>query len=300
MTLTLAVILAALTVFLFMSKKYISNDDLERIANVSGIVSLIATLLVLAFYTTTKEPDAGISTVSPPLDQPSRNDVNLQPVTEYFPLFSGSSRTYTVTGKTFTQAVGNEIPTIDSTYTEKVVMVTSGTNEDIHIYKVEQTGGTIYDLDCTGFEARTAPADKWYVTDPSRVYVACTQDELGEIVDELMRQTRTPGYPHPNYDEIAPILEFPLQSENKWPAFPGLPLQEDSNSYVWYVEKQLDYSVPAGKFTDCYRIVLYTNPDTSIRYFCNGVGFVAMEYHHNGSPVDFRVELQEYSSPSFP
>lgn len=234
------------------------------------------------------------------LEKFPQEDINLQPVTEYFPLFSGTSRTYTVTGETFADAVDGEIPPVNSTYTETVVMVTSGTNEDIHIYKVEQTGGIIYDLDCTGFETRTAPAEKWYVTDPSRVYVACTQDELGEIIDELMLQTRKPGYPHPNYDEIVPILEFPLQDKNVWPAFSGLALQEDSNSYAWYVEEQLDYSVPAGKFTDCYRIVLYTNPDTSIRYFCNGVGLVAMEYHHNGSPVDFRVELKEFSSPDFP
>jgi len=229
-----------------------------------------------------------------------KKDVNVQLVSEYFPLFSGTSRTFTVTGKTFTQAVGNEIPTIDSTYTEKVVMVTSGTNDDIHIYKVEQTGGIIYDLDCTGFETRTAPAEKWYITDPLRVYVACTEDELGEIIDELMYQTRAPGYPQPNYDEIIPILEFPLEVENIWPAFPGQSLLEDSVSYAWYVEEKLDYSVPAGKFTDCYRVVLYTASGVSIRYFCDGVGPVAMEYHHFGSPVDFRVELKEFSTPGFP
>ncbi|MBT3315824.1 MAG: hypothetical protein HN390_14550 [Anaerolineae bacterium] len=234
------------------------------------------------------------------LEKSSAEEINLQPVTEYFPLFSGTSRTYTVTGKTFADVVDGEIPPVNSTYTETVVMVTSGTNEDIHIYKVEQTGGIIYDLDCTGFETRTAPAEKWYVTDPSRVYVACTQDELGEIIDELMYQTRAPGYPHPNYDEITPILEFPLEVENIWPAFPGQALLEDSVSYARYVEEKLDYSVPAGQFTSCYRIVVYTSSGTSIRYFCDGIGPVAMEYHHYGSPVDFRVELKEFSSPNFP
>jgi len=114
-------------------------------------------------------------------------DTEIDPVVEYFPLFVGSTRTYTVGG--FTPTVGGG-PTVitNSTYTEKVIMVTSGSNDNIRIYKVEQTGGEIYDMDCTGFGTRTPPAEKWYVTDKLHVYVACTQDELGTLVKILMER----------------------------------------------------------------------------------------------------------------
>ena len=46
------VLLAILAIALFSSKKLLSNDTLERAANVGGVVATIAALLVLAFYTT--------------------------------------------------------------------------------------------------------------------------------------------------------------------------------------------------------------------------------------------------------
>lgn len=225
----------------------------------------------------------------------NNNDVaaKIDPVVEYFPLFVGSTRTYTVGGTTPTVGGGPTVIT-NSTYTEKVIMVTSGSNDNIRIYKVEQTGGEIYDMDCTGFGTRTPPAEKWYVTDKLHVYVACTQDELGVIIDGLMKRIYS-GTPTSSSTGSTAILTFPLETGNKWSAFGDLPLPDDEISYSWYVEEMLDYSVPAGKFKDCYRIVLYTASGTNIRYFCNGIGSVAMEYHHNGMPADFRVELSSYS-----
>ena len=83
------------------------------------------------------------------LDNPTEKSepeesVFVDPVMEYFPLFVGSTRTYTV---------GNSSPKTDgteglieyiSTYTEKVLFVESGLYEKIRIYKVEQTGAVSY------------------------------------------------------------------------------------------------------------------------------------------------------------
>lgn len=180
------------------------------------------------------------------------------------------------------------------TFTEKVVMVSRGSGNGIHMYKVEQTGDGIYDMDCTGFDIRTSPAEKWYVTDISHVYTACTQDELGSVITMLMNKKYSKT-PIADASYSIAILTFPLAVGNKWQAFGDLPPSNENTSYSWYVEEKLDYVVPAGNFSDCYRIALYTLPDVSIRYFCNGIGTVAMEYHHNGTPVDYRVELSSYS-----
>jgi hypothetical protein len=219
------------------------------------------------------------------------------PILGYFPLFAGSTRSYHVTGSV-TPDEGGPATTVDSNYTEKIVMIDSGSNDSIHIYHVEQVGGAIFDLDCTGFETRPAPARKWYITDRKHVYVACDRDELNQTIQQLMIQNNIP-VPTSSGPEKFPILTLPLVLDNKWQAFLGY-TPSDSPDYQWYVEAQLPYVVPAGEFLDCYRIVLYTLPEVSIRYFCNGVGIVAMEYHHNGTPVDYRVELISYSKPGNP
>lgn len=87
---------------------------------------------------------------------------------------------------------------------------------------------------------------------------------------------------------------MPFEIGDSWKAFPDIPVDNDP-SCQWYVETQSDVVVPAGAFKDCYRITLYTNPDTTIKWVCKGVGLVAWEYHHNGAVVDYRAELSSYN-----
>ena len=56
MQILLAIILIIIAVALFLSKSSIKNDDLERAANVGGVVATIAAIVVLAFYTTSINP----------------------------------------------------------------------------------------------------------------------------------------------------------------------------------------------------------------------------------------------------
>src|SRR5215212_7152291 len=78
------------------------------------------------------------------------------PIADYFPLFLGSTRTYTVGNSTPQIGGGDGLVEFISTYTEKVILVESSPYEAIHIYKVEQTG-EIYDLDCTGWSTIKGP-----------------------------------------------------------------------------------------------------------------------------------------------
>ncbi|HND75346.1 MAG TPA: hypothetical protein PLQ75_05865 [Anaerolineales bacterium] len=223
-----------------------------------------------------------------PTESTSDENSNIDPLIEYFPLFVGSTRTYTV---------GNSTPTTDgmeglieyiSTYTEKVIFVESGAYEKIHIYKVEQSG-EIYDLDCTTWETRQGPVNKWYITFENKLYTACSEDGKVAILQSLYEEIKSPD----KTDKITPKIIFPIEIGNSWGAItaPG-----EDHMYKYNVEIKTSLSTPAGSFTDCYKIVFYTSGDSSIRYVCPGVGDVALEYHHYGNPINYRVELQSYSN----
>jgi len=53
MQIVLAILLAIIAAILFLSKKAITNDVLERAANAGGVVAAVAAIIVLAFYTST-------------------------------------------------------------------------------------------------------------------------------------------------------------------------------------------------------------------------------------------------------
>lgn len=223
-----------------------------------------------------------------PMESTPEENVFIDPVTEYFPLFVGSTRTYTV---------GNSTPKTDgteglmeyiSTYTEKVLLVESSSYEKIHIYKVEQTG-EIYDLDCTTWETRQGPVNKWYITFGNKLYTACSEDGKVAILQSLYEELMSPD----TAKEITPKIIFPLKEGNSWG---GITAPREDNKYKYFIETKTNISTPAGDFTDCYKIVFYTLGDSSIRYLCPGVGDAALEYHHYGNPVNYRVELQSYSN----
>lgn len=223
-----------------------------------------------------------------PTESTPQESTFTDPVMEYFPLFVGSTRTYTV---------GNSTPKTDgteglieyiSTYTEKVIFVESGAYEKVRIYKVEQTG-EIYDLDCTTWETRQGTVNKWYITFDNKLYVACSEDGKVAILQSLYEELSSPD----TANKITPKIIFPLEEENSWGAITE-PREDDM--YKYYVETKTSLSMPAGNFTNCYKIVFYTLGDSSIRYVCPGVGDVALEYHHYGNPINYRVELQSYSN----
>jgi hypothetical protein len=224
----------------------------------------------------------------------------IDPIIEYFPLFVGSTRTYTVGNSTPQVGGGDGLVEFISNYTEKVIMVESSPYDAIHIYKAEQTG-EIYDLDCTGWSTIQGPKNKWYITYDTNLYVACDEAEKNRVVDSLYSQyflKTSVSNPALTLSRIV----FPLAKDSKWDWISGTPtlLEHSDNMYVWWVEAKVNLTTPAGQFDDCYKISLYTYSDSSFKYLCKGVGIVALEYHHHGSPVNYRVELSSYSSTGKP
>ena len=252
-------------------------------------LGLLATGITLFVFITGKNlPDLfGSNNATAPVEEVEAGN----PVTEYFPLFVGSVRTYTVGRSTRLEDQGDLVEKV-STFTEQVILVESGAHEWLHIYKVEQRGG-ILDLECTVFEPVEGKVNKWYVTDETSLYVACSEEEKNRIAGALY--ARHIENATPDADTPLPKIVFPLEVGNRWPAFEGMPPPGPDEDYQWRVESQEPIETAAGKFNDCFTIVLYTLPDASYRHICKGIGVVALEYHHMGTAIDYRVELSSYS-----
>jgi hypothetical protein len=91
------------------------------------------------------------------------------------------------------------------------------------------------------------------------------------------------------------ILAWPLEIGQMW-GDPALINAQGTN--VWRVDAIEAVDVPAGHFENCYVLMLVTNADRTTRWFCEGVGFAKIEYHHNGTPNDQVWELVSFVAGS--
>ena len=253
--------------------------------NSSPQVQLTSTV-VPAVRRTTAPP---IVTVTPALTNQSSN-VEPDTIGDIFPMFIGSTWSYSF-GKV-TQATdeqGSRILQSIGSYTETVVTIETGLSDKAKIIGVEITGENFMNH-CAGDDFMSGDLDTWYVLDDSRLFQLCSRDEASTVATEMVHgQTQATS-------SVLPEYVAPFEVGKLWPAFPDIPPREDT-CYQWHVESKVDVSVPAGEFKDCYRLLLYTMPDTTIRWVCPGVGLVAAEYHHHGSIEEYRAELKSFQSP---
>ncbi|HTX90023.1 MAG TPA: hypothetical protein VMC09_02305 [Anaerolineales bacterium] len=247
-----------------------------------GIVA--AAWLLLRPHT---QPSLGTPAASPDPDLSSA----------YFPLAAGDTWTYSFTSDVESPEGSGNLATRTGTFSEQVIGAGASPYKALHIYQAELTG-EVLDEECTGGTVVPGPLRIWYILDETRLFIACTDGGKDGIVKALYDE-RFVYHPTPAGVLEIPELIFPLAEGAGWAAFPGI-APDSYHSYGWYVDQKLELNTSAGDFKDCYRVVLDTNPDTSIRYFCNGVGFVAFEYHHHGSALDFRVDLTSYFLISHP
>lgn len=214
------------------------------------------------------------------------------PVLEYFPLYVGTSWTYFHS----TEAEGHgedgrSIMGETSVITETVAMVNTSISDRVYIAKILVHGRSIL-ARCFGTSTLGSNAEYWIVADESRVFIVCSKTEATSLATELAHGldgeygTSTPPR--------LPVFVLPLETGKVWQAFPDLPVEIGGSAYLWHVESKLDLRVPAGAFSDCYRIQLLTGPDATKRWVCPGVGLAAIEYNHHGAVHDYRAELVSY------
>ena len=211
------------------------------------------------------------------------------PVLSTFPFFVGNTWEYSY--GTRTDANQGENQTIDETgnYTARVINVETGYSGRIRIYYIEISrpasnyAGMVFNAPC-GSQGN-ASITYMIVTDGASLYEVCDRETLLDVAFKLAAGEKITS--------SGPTFVLPLVEGALWPYYPNDPPRDDT-AYQWYVETKLDKTVPAGNFTDCYRIIFRTNPDATINFVCPGIGIVASEYHHYGSIVDYTAELTSY------
>lgn len=108
---------------------------------------------------------------------------------------------------------------------------------------------------------------------------ACDQEKLKELLAGKNKN-------------LEPEYVFDLKVGQKWGEDKETKRTDDM--YCNFVEKIEAVKVPAGLFKKCFKIVYYTNPDHSIRWFSPDVGLIKEEYVHHGTPNNYKTELKKF------
>jgi proline iminopeptidase len=211
-------------------------------------------------------------------------------VYQVFPYFVGQERTYNYRREMALPSVDGQVietATDTGTFTESTAFIETGNNDRVRVVGLEQTGENPASY-CAVDPAPNA-FDIWIVADATRLYRVCSREEAYAIAGDILNEDEQ----GPTERTLAPTFEIPLEVGHIWRWDPYRPVDEQYMDYQWYVHDKVDVSVPAGNFTGCYRIVLSTLPDTTIKSVCPGLGLVAEEYQHGGSTHEYRIELSK-------
>lgn len=214
------------------------------------------------------------------------------PVLATFPLYVGTSWTYTYTEETAGRMEdGSPITRETGVITETVAAVHTDLSEEVYTARIVLAGRSVLGQ-CLAEPAPGSDGEYWMVADASRLFIACSEDEAKALAVGLV------SGPDPEHGDAAqqklPAFVFPFETGNVWQAFPGPPVEEEGPWYQWYVERQLDAPVPAGTLRDCFALLMLTGPDTMSRWVCPGIGIAAAEYYHHGTVNNYRAELVSY------
>lgn len=214
-----------------------------------------------------------------------------QTIYDLFPTFLGSKWKYQTSQTTETKATNGELNrvSVQGEYSQTVTFIFTGLSDQVKIVEFKMEGEN-YQTECTSSSLISGDSFLWYVIDKDSLYIACSKEAANKIAAQIVHKENITDLPLPEY--IAP-----MKLGTKWPEFSRDDTNNFDTSYVWYVESIVPVTLPAGKYNDCYRILLNTNPDTAIKYICPNVGLVSYFYSHNGSVNDYSVELIKYSLP---
>jgi hypothetical protein len=202
------------------------------------------------------------------MPQPTTPIFSLDPaVTEAFPLQVGATWGYHAH---IEEELGGKVQVRDEIITERVITQTQQAN--LTIFTLERIGGL-------------NPGRFYYLVWGNSVYQV-PPSPRSEALQRLLADLQS------DEPTLPPDYVFPLQIGASWGSVSVAP--QANHWYEWYVEGQEDVDVPAGHFADCYRLVFFTNPDDTTRWFCPGVGLARLRYRHHGSVHNEDWELISY------
>jgi len=90
------------------------------------------------------------------------------------------------------------------------------------------------------------------------------------------------------YDGGMKVFQYPLEDNQSWQVFAGFEYEMTTQ----YIGKVI---IPYGELDNCYNFFVVTGPDTSIKTFCTGIGFVEYFYTHHGTPQDEKFVLSSFN-----
>ena len=206
-----------------------------------------------------------------PTSKPAGPSATIRDILDFYPLAKGASWTY-----------------------QAELTVSVGPGEDRHwIGELTATvtdarmvsGFPVYRVDWSGYPDFAWPDlnTEYDVIRDAGIYQAQSADEAAALAQSEV------------FTQVA-FLTWPLSDGKVW----GDPQQVALNSgfYVWHLSAVKSLSVPGGTFQGCYEAMMYTNPDTTFRWFCPGKGLARFEYHHHGTPNDQVWELAAFKPGS--
>jgi len=212
---------------------------------------------------------------------------------DFFPMHIGAEWTYQYAQFTEPASASEDgANPLLGQFTQTVAVVDTGLSDRIKVVGLKVTGENFMN-NCIneGNQPYSGDLETWLVLDQTSLYQACSRQEAYAIANERITAPN-------NFDLSSgalPMFQAPFEVGRLWSAFSDLPPRDDT-AYQWLVESQVDVTLAAGEFKDCYRILLYTTPDTTVRWVCPGIGLVAEQYHHHGAINDYSYELQAYTT----
>ncbi len=186
-------------------------------------------------------------------------------VLEVFPLRLGATWVYSVT--------------VDYDWNQKPARWTGTVTETVSSM-AERGDARVFDVQLLG-----PPPDlsSWlfainrYVARGNRVYRLTSWDNLDQFLG------REQG------GSLSQVIEWPLRVGQQWGGAEDL--ARGDGYLVWRVDAQENVTTPSGTFDNCFRLMLLTNPDHTLVWFCPNLGIARREYHHHGSRIDEVWEL---------
>lgn len=200
-----------------------------------------------------------------------------------FPLAPGTMWVYAYTP--YEPRASDPTQIVTATYRMTETVVETEINPPYLFVKIQRETRLATATSLTG---TTLPGDAFgYVISGTQVY------QENRAVDPL---TFDPDHAHLAY-------MFPLEDGKQWCPIrvdlknPDDPTDVHCEANGLKTVTAVDaYQTPAGRFTDCYEITEAYLSGGVTRWFCNGVGVVAVKYDHGGTRFGFEKMLLKYQA----
>lgn len=209
------------------------------------------------------------------------------PVEQFFPFQLGARWTYH-----FEQSIEGVVPNVDrvaGSWSDTVSEV-DRVSPSLQIVAITRTGTLPEDFgDCPAGAATPTTVHFWYVVQPTRVFVRCTEGDARALAAVLTARPAAPISP-----DDGPEYALPFRVGAFWDNDPGV--KRDDAMYRWNVIARGSITVLAGRFSGCFETTYQTLPDDEERWICPGVGLVEQNYDHHGTVNQVAIELTAYQA----